>query len=114
MQEMAVHNPQDSMVSTLLSIDGVVVVFAVVVGIIAILLVSNMNRQFGGRIRGALWLFLCGVAVNMLAMLYTLFLGHVFMFPDGVSFDVHNAFMAVGMLFFIISTYRFSLLIPRS
>lgn len=87
-----------------------IVILAVVIGLVAITLVIRLNRQLGGKIRSALWYFLLGIFVNLFAMVYTLFFGHVYAIGK-LSVDVHDLFMALGMVFFILSAYQFSRLI---
>lgn len=87
-------------------------VVAACIGLFAVILVIRLNRKLGGRIRSALWFFLSGVFINVFAMLWTAFFGHMYT-VDAITFDVHDAFMAIGMIFFTLSAYRFSLLIPR-
>ena len=93
-------------------IDIGVDIVAICIGLIAIIFVVRLNRKLGGKIKSALWFFLLGVFINMFAMLWTAFFGHVYTLGT-VTFDVHDVFMAVGMIFFILSAYRFSLLVPR-
>jgi len=93
-------------------IDIGVYVVAICIGLVAIILVIRLNRKLGGKINSALWFFSFGVFINMFAMLWTAFLGHTYTLGT-MTFDVHNVFMALGMIFFILSAYRFSLLVPR-
>lgn len=81
------------------------------IGLVVVLFVILLNRKLGGKIKLALWFFLFGVFADMAAILSEFF-GHTYTL-GGVTFDVHVFFMAVGMVFFAISAYRFSLLVPR-
>ncbi len=89
-----------------LSVDAL----AVLIGIFAIALVIKLNRQLGGRINQALRYFILGVLCNVLAILWSLFFGHVLV-VGGMNLDMHQNLMTLGMLFFIISTARFSKLV---
>ncbi len=96
----------DVMTMGMTTADAVVVVLAIIIGIAAIAVVVGLNRKLGGKIHGALWFFVLGVLSNIVALVWTTFLGHTYTI-GGTTFDVHNFFMAVGMCFFAISTYRF-------
>jgi len=93
--------------------DLIVDVIAIAIGLIAIVGVTRLNRNLGGKMKSALQFFVLGILSNIVAMIWTSFYGHTYTIGM-TTFDIHNFFMAVGMLFFILSTWRFSLLIPRS
>ena len=101
-----------SSIMTMSPTDIGVDVVAVCIGLIAIVLVVRLNQKLGGKIRSALRFFLLGVFTNVFAMLWTAFFGHTYTL-GALTFDVHDVFMAIGMIFFIFSAYRFSLLVPR-
>jgi hypothetical protein len=104
--------PMVATVMTLTPTDIGLDIVAVVIGLIAVISVVRLNQKLGGKIKSALWFFLFGVFTNMFAMLWTVFFGHTYSI-GAVTFDVHDAFMAIGMVFFSLSAYRFSLMVPR-
>jgi len=93
-------------------IDIGVDIITVFIGLVVIILVVRLNQKLGGKIRSALWFLLCGVFANVFAILVAAFIGHTYVLA-GATFDIHDAFMALGMAFFTLSAYRFSLLVPR-
>jgi len=97
---------------TMTSFDIGVDVLAVLIALVAIILVIRLNSKLGGKLRSALRYFVLGILVNAFAMVWTAFFGHTYTLGT-VTFDVHNTFMAIGMVLFSLSAYRFSLLIPR-
>lgn len=99
-------------VMTLTPTDIGVDVVAVIIGLVAVISVVRLNQKLGGKIKSALWFFLLGVFINIFAMVWTAFFGHTYTLGTA-TFDVHDVFMAIGMVFFTLSTYRFSLLVPR-
>ena len=92
-------------VNTLLqsSLDGV----AIIIGLFAILIVFRLNGRLGGRINIALRYFIAGVLSNIVAIIWSLSFGHDYIW-NGFAFDIHQNFMTLGMIFFIISTVQFS------
>ena len=93
--------------------DLIVDVVTIVIGLASVYIIIKLNRNLGGKIKSALQLFVWGVAINIIAVVYTTFLSHSVTI-GGVALDAHNLLMAFAMIFFILSTYRFSLLISRS
>ena len=83
---------------------------AIIIGFGAIYLLIRLNQTLGGKIKSALWFFVLGVLSNVVAILWSLFLDHMYNI-GGTMFNIHQFFMTVGMIFFIISTHRFSSLI---
>lgn len=97
---------------TLTPIDIGVDIVSVFIGLVAVILVVRLNQKLGGKIKSALWFFLSGVFANVFSILVAAFVGHTYVLA-GATFDIHDAFMALGMAFFTLSAYRFSLLVPR-
>jgi uncharacterized membrane protein YczE len=87
-------------------------IVAICVGLFALIMVVRLNTRLGGKIKSALWFFLCGVFINMFAILWTALIGHEYTI-GGIVFEVHDVLMAIGMIFFTFSAYQFSLLVPR-
>lgn len=102
-----------SMTMTMSSVDIIVDVAAVIIGLAAIYFVLRLNKSLGGKIKSALRFYILGIFANVFAMIWTAFFGHTYTI-GAVTFDIHNVFMAIGMVFFTVSTYRFSLLVPKS
>lgn len=88
----------------------VINMIAIVVGLLAVVWVFHLNRTLGGRVRQALWFFIAGILCNVVAVGWSLFLEHDFIFRN-IAIDIHQNLMTAGMIFFIISTARFSKLI---
>ena len=95
------------------SIDLIIDVVTIIIGLASIYIIIRLNRNLGGKIKSALQYFVWGVAINIVAVVYTTVLSHTLTI-GGISVDAHNLLMAFAMIFFILSTYRFSLLIARS
>jgi hypothetical protein len=87
-------------------------VVAVVIGLVAVIWIIRLNQKLGGKIKSALWFFLIGVFTNVFAIMWTEIFGHTYSIGL-ITVDVHDAFMAIGMVFFSLSAYRFSLLVPQ-
>ncbi len=83
---------------------------AIVIGFLSMYLLIRLNRQLGGRIQTALWFFVLGVLANVAAILWSLFFEHTYIVAN-TTFDAHQLLMTIGMIFFILSTRKFSLLI---
>lgn len=101
------------MVMTTSWADLVVYAIAFLVGLFALMLILRLNRRMGGKIKPALWYFGLGIFANLAAMFYTEVFGHTYTFGT-VTFDVHTVFMTIGMIFFVLSAYNFSKLVPRA
>ncbi|MDO8575973.1 MAG: hypothetical protein Q7R90_01520 [bacterium] len=93
--------------------DLIVDVATIVIGLASVYIVTRLNRNLGGKIKSALQFFVWGVVINIIAVVYTTFLSHAVTI-GGIELDAHNLLMAFAMIFFILSTYRFSLLVARS
>ena len=93
-------------------LDQAISATVIVVIIVAILAVWRLSRQFGGKLKTALILFVSGVLINLVAALWGSFVSHRIAVGD-TSFDTHNLFMAIATLFFLASIFRFTRLIPR-
>ena len=85
---------------------------AVFIGLFAIVMVIKLNHKLGGRIHRALRYFILGVLSNVLAIVWSLSFGHLYTI-GGFSLDMHQNLMTIGMVFFIISTVRFSKLVQN-
>ncbi|OGZ63692.1 MAG: hypothetical protein A3A98_00125 [Candidatus Staskawiczbacteria bacterium RIFCSPLOWO2_01_FULL_40_39] len=94
-------------------VDLIVSSIAIFIGLVSIYLIIKLTKNLGGKIKSALQFFILGVSANILAMIWNILFGHTFTISI-ITVDAHNILMAIGMIFFIISTYRFSLLIPRN
>ena len=81
--------------------------FAILIGIVAIFYLIRLNRKLGGKMSTAISFFNLGMVCNVLAISWATFLGHLYILA-GVTFDVHHLFMTIGMIFFILSTHKFS------
>lgn len=86
-------------------------VIAVLAGIVAIYHLVCLNRKLGGKLSGALKFFNLGVLSNVLSIAWSTFSSHAIYIIGTVTFDIHHVFMSLGMVFFIISTHKFSSLI---
>ena len=87
-------------------------ILAGVIGIAMLIFIVNLNRRLGGKMRTALWYFALAVMVNILGLVWTACYGDNYMLGS-LEVDMHDVIMAVGMIFFSISVYRFSLLVPH-
>src|SRR3989338_6633125 len=85
---------------------------AVTVAIFAVIMASRLIHKLGGRINQAIRYFILGILCNAVAISWSLFFGHLYVL-GGALFDVHQNFMSLGMVFFIISTLKFSRLIQN-
>lgn len=83
---------------------------AMVVGLLAVVWVFKLNRTLGGRVSQALRFFIAGILCNVAAIGWSLFFEHAYVIGN-MEVDVHQNLMTVGMIFFILSTARFSKLI---
>lgn len=90
------------------SISGVVVVII----FIALAVAFKLNRDFGGKLKAAISLFIGGVIVNLISAFWGSFVSHRVPLADS-SFDTHNLLMAIAMVFFLVSILKFARLIPR-
>lgn len=86
-------------------------VVAVLAGIVAIYHLVSLNRKLGGKLSGALKFFNLGVLSNVLSITWSTFVGHAIYTLGTVMFDIHHVFMSLGMVFFIVSTHKFSSLV---
>ena len=91
----------------------VIDIAAILIGFFAIYLLVKVNRKLGGKINTALQFFVWGVLSNIAAILWSLFFEHTYVVA-GMAFDIHQLLMTLGMIFFILSTHRFSSLIQNS
>lgn len=85
---------------------------AVIVGFIAVYLLLRLNTRLGGKINAALRFFILGVLSNVLAIVLSELGYHQYAFGT-LTIDIHHVLMAIGMIFFVISTRRFSSLISN-
>lgn len=83
---------------------------AIIIGFCSVYILLRLNQKLGGKIGVALRYFILGVGANIFAVLWSLFFDHLFVIA-GLTFNAHQLFMTFGMIFFILSTYRFSLLV---
>jgi len=91
-------------------IELIVGIAATLIGLFAIYLLIKLNRKLGGKIKTALQYFVLGVLANIVAIIWSLFFEHIYVIA-GITFNIHQLLMTLGMIFFILSTYRFSSLI---
>lgn len=87
-------------------------VVAITVAVFAFIMAFRLVHKLGGRINQAVRYFILGIACNASAIGWSLFFGHVYFLGD-VYFDIHQNLMSLGMIFFIISTLKFSRLIQN-
>ena len=85
---------------------------AIIIGIFALIIAVRLINKLGGRINQALRYFIAGIICNAAAIVWSLFFGHVYVI-GGAYFDVHQNFMTFGMIFFILSTLKFSKLVEN-
>lgn len=90
-----------------IGIQDIVDLIAILVGTIAIYYLIRLNRKLGGKLSGAIRFFNLGMAANVLAILWSAFLGHVYI-VGGMEIDAHHFLMSIGMIFFILSTRKLS------
>jgi hypothetical protein len=95
------------MVSGVLQVQGVLDLIAILVGVVAIYSLLRLNKKLGGKLSSAIRFFNLGMASNVLAIIWSTFLGHIYTI-GGISFDIHHVLMSVGMIFFILSTRKLS------
>ena len=86
-------------------------VVAALAGIIAIYHLVCLNRKLGGKLSDALRFFNLGVLANVLSIVWSTFSSHAIYTLGTITFDVHHVLMSLGMIFFIISTHKFSSLV---
>ena len=106
--EMSTHDAVHTMSLSLGVVDIAVIILGTFIGLFSIFLIFKLNRKIGRKIRIALRFFILGVLANVTAILWTSFWGHTYTIGT-VEFDVHNVFMTIGMVFFIISTYKLNI-----
>lgn len=113
-----------------MTIELIIDIIASIIGFISIGLLVNLNKNLGGKMSGAIRLFIGGIIFMVLAFTWSTFFGH----GDFVSainqikgnslsmdhmataskpLDIHHVFMAIGMIFFIFSAQKFSSLIKN-
>lgn len=86
-------------------------VVAVLAGIVAIYHLVCLNRKLGGKLSGALKFFNFGVLANVLSIAWSTLWSHTIYTFGAITFDIHHVLMSLGMVFFIISTHKFSSLV---
>lgn len=85
---------------------------ALFIGIFAVVIILKVNRVLGGRINQALRYFIAGIVCNLLAIVWSLVFVHTYL-VGGFHIDIHQNLMSVGLIFFIISTIKFSKLLQN-
>lgn len=108
-------------------------IVATILGFISIFLLVRLNRNLGGKMNTAVRLFIGGIVFMVLAFAWTMVFGHVGveltvggmgamegmegmgaggMQADGDRYvDAHHILMAIGMIFLILSSRKFSSLV---
>ena len=94
-------------VGYVIGVQGVVDLIAIVVGTVAIYYLIRLNRKLGGKLSGGIRFFNFGMAANVLAILWSAFIGHIYVI-FGTEIDIHHFLMSIGMIFFILSTRKLS------
>lgn len=91
------------------TIEFLINVFGILVGIIAAWVVFAQGQSLGGRVGSAITLFIWGVIFQVLAFAYTIGVSNLalkeVLTVGGVN--LHHAFMGVGMIFFLFSARKF-------
>jgi len=98
--------------TTVGSIDLVVAVMTILMGIISIVLIVRVNRGLGGQIKSAIQFFVIGIDLNIVAIFWAVLVNKSAIIA-GQSIDIQNLIIMVSMLFFILSARRFSTLVAR-
>ena len=116
MQETAFNYGESGMTGGSTDVSGVlqlgISVVAITVAVFAAIMAFRLVHKLGGRINQAIRYFILGIACNASAIVWSIFSGHIYLFGD-VYFDIHQNLMSLGMVFFIISTLKFSRLIQN-
>ena len=94
------------------SIQSILDLIAVVIGIIAIYSLIRLNKKLGGKLSSAIRFFNLGMAANVLAIIWSTFWGHTYTIA-GATFDLHHLLMSLGMILFIISARKLSGLVSN-
>lgn len=114
MQETIFDNAEPGMMDTATgassALQNGINTVAIIIALFAVIMAVRLIHKLGGRINQAIRYFILGIVCNAAAIGWSLFFGHVYLF-GGVFFDVHQNFMSLGMIFFIISTLKFYRLI---
>ena len=82
-------------------------IVSIIIGVVAFFMAVRLVRGLGGRISRAIKYFIVGIVCNAAAIAWSLFLDHGYVL-GGMYLDIHQNLMTLGMIFFIISTFRFS------
>ncbi len=85
-------------------------ILSILIGIFAFILAIRLIRKLGGSINQALKFFIAGVVCNAVAIGWSMAFEHGYVL-GGMYIDIHQNLMTLGMIFFIISTFRFSKLV---
>ena len=83
----------------------------IVIGAISIFTIRKTSKNLGGRVAGALNLFVLGVVAMMLAFTWTIVFSRLHLFPTPWGVDAHHVLMTAGMILFVLAARRFSSLI---
>lgn len=79
---------------------------AVIIGLAAVIVAIGLVRKLGGRINLAIRYFILGIVCNATAIGWSIFFDHIYVI-GGSAIDVHQNLMTLGMIFFIVSTFKF-------
>lgn len=85
-------------------------VIGVAVGLVSVIRMVGLNKTLGGKMGGAVNLVVGGVALNILAFLWTIVFTRLKILP-APPLDVHHLLMTVGMILFVLAARKFSALI---
>ena len=85
-------------------------IIGVAVGFISVAKMLKLNRTLGGRIGNAVNLVVGGVALNVLAFLWTIIFIRLKLFTPP-ALDIHHLLMTIGMILFVFAARKFSVLI---
>ncbi|MCP6719531.1 MAG: hypothetical protein KJI71_04915 [Patescibacteria group bacterium] len=82
------------------------------IGLLSIYYILAQGQRLGGKVGGALNLFVWGVIFQILAFSYTVVFSRLKLFPDLTpTIDIHHLLMATGMILFVLAARKFASLL---
>lgn len=85
-------------------------IIGITIGLISIYIILKIKKSLGGRVGGALNMFVWGVAFQIFAFSWTIVFTRLALLPKP-AIDVHHLLMATGMVLFVAAALKFSKLI---
>lgn len=76
-------------------------------GLVAVLMVQNLNKVLAGKLSGALKVFMWGVFFMIFAFMYTVIFTRLKLL-SAPPIDIHHLLMTLGMILFITSAKKFA------